>query len=179
MTVARCFPVPTRTSRLLTVAVTALSLSGCDLGWDCGTRSRTVANGTLRDSAGATLATVQVDLSDNVGPSFLRLSAGVMGPAGSAGAPLRGHVTRARLVDEAGALIAEIPTGTATLYIDAVVALNVDLSSQAEYSRVRSALLTTRAKVVLDTDLAGGAIFESTLSDARDEEGKVQRCRPA
>jgi len=179
MAIARHFAGPTRASRLLAVAMSALSLSACDIGWDCGTRSRTVANGTVRDAAGTTLGTAQVDLSDNVGPSFLRLSAGVMGPAGSAGAPLRGHVTRARLVNEAGELIAEIPTSTETLYIDAVVALNVDLSSDAEYSRVRSALLTARARIILETDLAGLAVIETTLSDARDVGGTVQRCRPA
>jgi hypothetical protein len=163
----------------LAVAIAALSLSACDLGFDCGTRARTVANGTVRDSAGAVLATAQADLSDNVGPSFLRLSVGVTAPGGSAGVPLKGHVTRARLVDEAGALIAEIPTDTTTLYLDVVVALNVDLSSRAEYSRVRSALLTARAKVILETDLAGLPVVETTLTDARDVEGVVQRCRPA
>ena len=94
----------------------------------------------------AMLATVQVDLSDNLRPTFLRLSAGVMGPAGSAGAPLRSRITRARLVTEAGELLAEIPTGTSTLYVDAVVALDVNLPSDAEYARVRSALLTARAR---------------------------------
>ena len=163
-------------SRNLTIAMTALS--ACDIGWDCGTVRRTVANGTVRDAAGETLATAQVDLSENVGPSYLRLSAGVMGPANSAGAPLKGHVTRARLVTEGGETLAEIPTGTSTLYIDAVVALNVDLSSDAEYARVRNALLTGRAKIVLETDLPGRERIETTLPDARDEPGNVQRCRP-
>src|SRR5688572_11326693 len=135
-----------RATRLAAVAIAALSLSAC--GWDCGTVNRTTANGTLRDAAGVTLATVQVDLSENVGPSSLRLSAGVMGPAGSAGAPLKGRVTRGRVVTEAGDLIAEIPTGTATLYIDAVVALTgVDLSRR-EYDAVRRALVSARARVI-------------------------------
>jgi len=163
----------------LAIAIAALALSACDLGFDCGTRRRTVADGTVRDGAGAALATVQADLSDNVGPSFLRLSVGVTGPGGSAGAPLKGHVTRARLVSESGELIATIPTDTTTLYVDVIVALNVDLSSSAEYARVRSALLTARAKVVLETDLPGLALIETTLTDARDVEGVVQRCRPA
>jgi hypothetical protein len=173
------FAVPMRTLRLLAMASTVLSVGGCFLGWDCGTARRTVASGTVRDAAGVMLAAVQADLSDNVGPSFLRLSVGVMAPAGSAGAPLRGHVTRARLATEAGELIAEIPTSTATLYLDAVVALNVDLSSQAEYDRVRSALLTSRAKVIIETDLPGRERIDTTLDDARDVPGVVQRCRPA
>jgi hypothetical protein len=168
--------IASRTSRLLATATAALSLSAC--GFDCGTVSRTVANGTVRDAAGATLATVQVDLSENVGPSFLRLSVGVMGSAGSAGAPLRGHVTRARLVTEGGELLAEIPTGTGTLYVDAVVALNLDLPSEDEYARVRSAILTARAKVILDTDLPGREHIETPLPDAHDVPGSVQRCRP-
>jgi len=167
-----------RTSRFVTIAITALSLSACDIGWDCGTARRTVANGTVRDLAGGTLATAEVDLSENVGPSYLRLSAGIMGPAASAGAPLKGHVTRARLVTEGGDLLDEIPTGTSTLYLDVVVALNVDLPSEAEYARVRDALLTTRAKIVLETDLPGRERIETTLADARDEPGNVQRCRP-
>lgn len=167
-------------ARLFTAVIAGLSLSACDaIGWDCGTAGGTVANGTVRDAAGATLATAQANLSENVGPSSLRLSVGLMGPASSAGAPLRGHVTRARLVTESGELIAEIPTGTSTLYIDAVVALNVDLPSRAEYTRVRAALHTQRTKVVLETDLPGRALIETTLDDAHDVPGNIQRCRPA
>jgi hypothetical protein len=165
-----------RTSRFLAAAVAALSLSACE--YDCGTVGRTVANGTLRDAAGATLATVQAGLRENVGPSYLELSVGVMGPGGSAGAPLRGHVTRARLVTEGGELLAEIPTGTGTLYVDAVVALPGRRVSQAEHARVRTALHTGRARVILDTDLPGRERIEATLSDARDMPGEVQRCSP-
>lgn len=165
-------------SRFLAIAITALSLSGCALGWDCGTVRSTVAGGTVRDPVDAPLATIQVDLAEDV-PKRLRLSVGVTGAAGSAGAPLKGHVTRARLVTEAGELLAEIPTGTATLYVDVVVALNVDLTSDADYDRVRAALLSGRAKVVIETDLPGRELLETTLGDARDEPGNVQRCRPA
>lgn len=166
---------PRRTARVA-IAISALSLSAC--GWDCGTVNRTTANGTLRDAAGVTLATVQVDLSDNVGPSSLRLSAGVMGSAGSGGAPLKGNVTRGRIVTEAGELIAEIPTGTSTLYIDAIVALTgVDLS-RAEYNRVRSALMSARTRVILETNLPGREVLEAVLTDVRDAPGEVGRCSP-
>ena len=171
--------VPTRLSRFLSIATAAFSLSACQLGWDCGTVRSTVANGTVRDAADVPLATVQVTLAEDVGPSALRLSAGVMGPAASEGAPLRGHVTRARLVTDAGELIADIPTGTATLYVDAVVALNTNLRSRDEYDRVRSALFTTRAKIVLETDLPERELIETTLRDVHDVSGNVQRCRPA
>jgi hypothetical protein len=160
------------------IAIAALSLSACDLGFDCGTRGKTIASGTVQDNTGAMLGTAQAELSDNVGPSFLRLHAGVLGPTNAAGKPLKGHVTRARLVDEAGQLLAEIPTDTTTLFSESVVALNVDLSSRTEYERVRSALLTNRAKVVLETDLPGRAVIETTLTDAHDVEGVIQRCRP-
>jgi hypothetical protein len=105
--------IGSRASRFLAISVALLSISACS--YDCGVVSRTVANGTVRDAAGVALATVQVDLSDNLHPSFLRLSVGVMGSSGSAGAPLRSHVTRARLVTDAGELLAEIPTATTTL----------------------------------------------------------------
>jgi hypothetical protein len=167
--------ITSRTSRLLAVAIAALPLSACD--YDCGTVRRTVANGTVRDAADVTLAAVQADLTEYLRPSFLRLSVGVMGPANSAGAPLRGHVTRAQLVTEGGELLAEIPTSTATLYLDGVVALNLDLPSDSEYARVRSALLTARAKVILDTDIPGREHIETILRDARDVPVTLQRCR--
>lgn len=168
--------IASRTSRLFATATTALSLSAC--GWDCGTVTRTVANGTVRDAAGTTLATAQVNLTDEIGPSFLRLGVGLMAPGGTAGAPLRGHVTRARFTTEAGELLAEIPTSTETLYLDAVVAFNGFLS-RSQYDRVRSALLTKRTKVILDTDLPGREHIETTLPDVTDGPGVVQRCRPA
>ena len=175
------FPFASRVlaMRVLAIAIATLSVSACEglLDFDCGVVTRTVANGVVRDPAGASLATVQVDLSETVGPATLRLSAGVMGPANSAGAPLKGRVTAARLVTETGELIAEIPTGTATLYLDVVVALNKDLASKEEYMRVRDMLLTTRAKVILETDLPGLARIETTLNDARDLPGDVQQCR--
>ena len=87
-------------------------------------------------------------------------------------------MTRARLVDEQGELSAEIPTGTTTLYIDGVVALNTNLKSRAGYDRVRNALHTGRAKVILDSDLPGRERTEATLSNARDEPGEVGRCSP-
>ena len=167
---------PTRTARIVSIAISVLSLSAC--GWDCGTVNRTTAIGPLRDASGATLATAQVDLSENVGPSSLRLSAGVMGPAGSAGAPLKGNVTRGRVVTESGELIAEIPTGTATLYLDAVVALTgIDLS-RSEYDRVRRALMSARARVILETTVPGLEVVEAVLTDVRDAPGEVGRCSP-
>ena len=165
-----------RTAKLLATAVAVLSLSACS--YNCGTASSTVASGTIRDAANATIATVQAHLSENVRPTFLRLGVGVMGSAGSLGAPLRGHVTRARLVSETGELLAEMPTGTATLYVDAVVALNVDLPSHGEYARVRNALLTNGARVILDTDVAGLEHIETILSNAHDEPANIQRCTP-
>ena len=78
----------------------------------------------------------------------------------------------------ASLLLAQIPTGASTLYIDGVVALNVDVSSQ-EYDRVRSALFTTRAKLVLDTDLPGREHIETRLQEVSEPPADVQRCRPA
>jgi hypothetical protein len=82
-------------------------------------------------------------------------------------------------VTETGTLIAEIPTGTATLYIDAVVALSIELPSRDEYTRVRSSLATQRAKLVLETDLPGRALIETTLDEAHEVPDNVSRCRPA
>lgn len=66
------------------------------------------------------------------------------GTSNSAGAPLKGHVTRARLLTESGDLLGEIPIGTSTLAQNTVVALNIDLASRKEYERVRAALHTQR-----------------------------------
>ena len=178
MTSFRSIGAPLRAARRTAIAIATLSLAACDLGWDCGTVATTMANGTLRDAANASLATVQVSLTEDV-PTRFRLGAGVMGPAGSAGAPLKGRVTRARLIAENGDLIAEIPTGTSTLYLDAVVALSMDLPSRNDYARVRGQLLTGRAKVILETDLVGREQLETVLVDARETPGEVGRCRPA
>jgi hypothetical protein len=102
-----------------------------------------------------------------------------MGSSSSAGAPLKGHVTRARLVTESGELLGEIPTGTSTLASDVIVALNMDLESESEYDRVRNALLTGRAKVIIDTDLPGREHIEAILTDAHDAPGDIQTCNPA
>jgi hypothetical protein len=168
--------IASRFSRLFLAALVALSVPACS--WDCGTVGRTVADGPIRDAAGVILATARADLSEHVGPSSFRLSVGVTGPGASGGAPLRGHVTRARLVDGQGELIAEIPTDTTTIYIDSVVAFGTNLKSRAEYDRVRNALLTGRTKVILDSDLPGRERTEATLSNARDEPGEVGRCSP-
>jgi hypothetical protein len=137
-----------------------------------------VASATVSDPTGASLATAEVNLSDNVGPSFLRLGVGVMGPPGSGGAPLKGHVTSARLVDGAGNVLAEVPLSTETLYIDGVLALNQDLAIRAEYARVRDALLSGQSKLVMDTDVAGLEHLEVQFADAHDEPGTVGRCSP-
>src|SRR4051812_33149846 len=108
--------IASRTLSLLVLLAT-LSLSACSFSWDCGTVRSTVATGTVRDAAGNTLATADAHISDNLRPTFLHLGVGLMGPANSGGAPLRGHVTRARLVTASGELLGEIPTGTETLYI--------------------------------------------------------------
>lgn len=159
----------------LTISAASAILSACS--YDCGERARTTAAGTVRDEAGLVLATASVDLTDNLNPTFLRLGVGVTGTPNSAGAPLKGHVTRGRLVTEAGELLGEIPTGTTTLAQDVIVALNTDLS-QSEYDRVRAALLTRRAKVVLDTDLPGREHIETTLADVQELPARIQRCSP-
>jgi hypothetical protein len=169
--------IVSRASRLAAVAVAALTLGACE--YDCGTTAQTVASGTVRDAAGVTLATARAELRDNLNPTYLMLSVGVTARGGTAGAPLKGHVTRARLETGAGELLAEIPTGTETLYLDVVVALAGDRVSEAQYARVRSALLTGRAKVVLETDLPGRERIETILADAHDVPGNVQRCSPA
>jgi len=153
-----------------------LSITACS--WECGTARRTVASAIVQSGTDAPVGTAQVNLSDNVGPSFLRLSVAVLGPPSAGGAPLRGHVTSARLVTEAGELLAEIPIGTETLYSEAVVALNADLRTRNEYDRIRGALLTNRTKIILDTDVAGLEHLEATFADAHDEPGQLQRCSP-
>ena len=164
-----------RPARYLAIAVAALSLSACD--YDCGTRGGTKASGTVRDATGAALAIVEASVTDYLRPSYLRLSVGVMAPTSAAGEPLKGHVTAARLVTETGELISEIPTGTGELYLTVVVALNVDLPSRSEYDRVRSALWSTRAKVILETDLPGREHIETVLGSVSDIPEKINRCR--
>jgi hypothetical protein len=155
----------------------ALSVSACSYSYDCGTLRQTTATGTVQDAGGETLATARADLTDNLRPTFLRLGVGVTGIDGAG--PLRGHVTAARFVTEDGELLAEIPTSIATIHPNGVVALNMDVSSSTEYERVRSALLTGHAKVILETDLPGREHLEAELTDVIDGPGQISRCSPA
>jgi hypothetical protein len=159
---------------IVALAMATLMLSACDT--ECGTVRRTVANGTVIDASNVTLATATADLSDNVNPTYLRLSVAILGSPGSAGAPLKGHVTRARLVNDQNELIAEIPTSTASIFSDAVVVLNRDISSETEYSRTRDQLLTGRTKITLSTDIPGQENIETVLTDAHDTSGDVHSC---
>jgi hypothetical protein len=171
----RPFMIASRFARLPAIAATAFSLSACE--YDCGIQGGTQTSGTVRDAAGVTLGIAQASVGDYLRPSFLRLSASVNAPSGSAGAPLKGHVTGARLVSETGELISAIPTGTETLFSDGVVALNIDLPSRGEYDRVRSALSTGRARIILDTDLPGREHIETILGTVIQTPANIQKCR--
>jgi hypothetical protein len=164
-----------RAARYLSIAFAALALSACD--YDCGTRGGTMASGTVRDAAGTALATVEASVTDYLRPTYFRLSVGVMAAGSKAGEPLKGHVTGARLVTESGEVISEIPIGTETLYLTVVVALNTDVPSRTEYDRIRSALWSTRTKVILETDLPGRERIETVLSNVSDVPEKINRCR--
>jgi hypothetical protein len=167
--------IASRFARLPAIAATAFSLSACE--YDCGLQGGTQANGTVRDAAGVVLGTAQASVGDYLRPSFLRLSASVNGTNGAGGAPLKGHVTSASLVTETGALLSAIPTGTSTLFSEGVVALNIDLPSRGEYDRVRSALATGRARIVLDTDLPGRGHIETVLGTVSETPANVGQCR--
>jgi hypothetical protein len=167
--------IVSRTARRFAIVIGAVSLSACD--YDCGTRGGAAASGTVRDAGGATLAIVEASATEYLRPSYFRLSVGVMAPGSAAGEPLKGHVTGARLVTEGGEVISEIPTGTSTLYLTVVVALNIDLPSRGEYDRVRSELATSRAKVILETDLPGRERIETVLSSVRDVPENIAKCR--
>lgn len=162
--------------RTLSIAAAAATLSACS--YDCGTVRGAVAKGTIKDASGTTLGSVTADVTEHIGPRFIRLSVGVIGPPNAGGAPLRGHVTRARFVDAAGELLAEIPVSTATLYSEAVVALNLDLSSVDEYTRVREAILGGQTRVILETNLAGREMLQATLTETQDVPGEINRCSP-
>ena len=164
-----------RFARLPAIAATAFSLSACE--YDCGLQGGTQASGSVRDAVGVELGTAQASVGDYLRPSFLRLSASVNGPSGAGGAPLRGHVTSASLVSESGEVLSAIPTGTSTLFSEGVVALNIDLPSRGEYDRVRSALATGRARIILDTDLAGREHIETVLGTVSQTPANVGRCR--
>jgi hypothetical protein len=167
----------TRTSRMLGVALT-LTLTACDFTYECGVASRTTASATVRDAGNAALGTATAEVSEHIRPSFFFLSVSMMAPGGTAGAPLRGHVTRARFVTETGQLIAEIPTSTATLYVDAVFALNMNLPSRDEFDRVRGLILTNRTRVIIETDLPGRTLIETTLVGAHEGPSELGRCSP-
>jgi len=165
-----------RRSHIIILATATVLPSACT--YECGTLRSTVASGTVRTASGNTLATAQATLSDFLRPTYMNLGVGLMAPAGSAGAPLKGHVTSAKLVTQTGELLYDIPTSTDQLYVDVVIALNTNVSSRDQYERIRSALLSKGAKIVLDTDVAGLEHIETTLTEANDVAGKTSRCSP-
>jgi len=164
-------------SRLAVFGVMVLSLAGCS-GFECGVESGVLAIGSVKDASGATIATIRAEASENVNPDFYRLLIRVLGAENSQGAPLRGHVLAAKLVDEAGETLAEIPPSTVMISPDGVTALTIDLPSTAEYSRFRSALLTGKARVIIETDLASSPSFDTSLSEAHEIPRDVGNCSP-
>jgi hypothetical protein len=81
-------------------------------------------------------------------------------------------------VTESGEQLAEVPTGTETLYLTVVVALPSLRVSRSDYDRARAALLSGRARLVLDTDLPGREHIETVLTDTRVEPSNIGRCSP-
>jgi hypothetical protein len=158
--------------RCTMIALAAMTFSAC---YRCGERSNSVASGMLHDDAGTLIATGEASLTDRLGPTSRHLTVAVSGTANSAGAPLKHHVVRGRLVSAGGEVLFEIPTGTETLYLTTVVALNKELS-RSEYDRTQHLLLTNTLRIALETDLPGREHIEIPLVGARKQSGNVHRC---
>lgn len=152
-----------RTPRVIIIAaLLLLSVQGC--GRQCGIADQTVANSTLRDPAGVTLATVGMLLREYVGPRSFTVAINVDIPINGTDASLHGHVVRARWVSESGELLSELET---TPVGNVVVALLSQETSNAEFLRLRQAVLTTHTRLLLDTDLPGREHLVAVMSDVQ------------
>jgi hypothetical protein len=147
---------------LLRVAVLGglLLSTGCGaLLYDdgCGPETReTSVGGEVRDAAGTRLGTAAFRLVEVRGGAQPRsLHPVVMGPAyGSAGAPLRGHVTAARLVGPGGATLFELSVAPG-LGDEVLRTTPVPIPDEAAFAALKQEFRAGRVVLDLRTDLAG------------------------
>lgn len=147
-----------RTSRLALLALLVQASCVPLLDDSCGPVMReTGVRGEIRDAAGTRLATAQVSLMEvRGGDPPRRILAIVMGPGyGSAGAPLKGHVTRARLVSgSTGQLLHEM--SVAPGLADEVLRTEaVPVPDAAVFESLRSRFLAGDVVLELETSLPG------------------------
>jgi hypothetical protein len=152
------------TRRIALAAVLALQ-AGCGLPLlddSCGpTQRSTTAQGEARDG-GAVLVSVTTGVVETRGSSS-GLGAIFMGERGSFGAPLRGHVTAARLVDEGGVARYTFPLHPAPPLGDEVIgATSLGIPDTDAAKRV---LRSGQAVLLLETDLPGQAAVAVPLAE--------------
>ncbi|HEX2092970.1 MAG TPA: hypothetical protein VHG28_11230 [Longimicrobiaceae bacterium] len=123
----------------------------------CGPTFReTVIRGDIRGATGITLGVAEVRLVEVRGdPQPRRLQSIVMGPGyGSAGAPLKGHVTRARLVAANGDVLFELSVAPG-LGDETLRTLDEPIPDPAAFDALKRRFKAGEVSLVLETDLAG------------------------
>ena len=162
-----------RTARIVIAACAALSLSACHR--QCGIVSSTVGKATVRGPSGVAVASVSFLLREEVGPTKYYIAGGLetLGDVPRTG--LWGHVTRARLVTASGETLVEMETASAT-FGGFVIAHTSNPLSYSEFVRLRDALLTTRTRLLVDTNLVGLEHLDTPINDARLVPGAPTAC---
>lgn len=123
----------------------------------CGPESReTSITGEVRDAAGTRLGTAAFRLVEVRGGTQPRsLHPVVMGPAyGSAGAPLKGHVTAARLVGPAGETLFELSVAPG-LGDEVLRTTPEPIADEAAFAALKQKFRAGGVVLDLRTDLAG------------------------
>lgn len=162
--------------QVIMVGLLSALMTGC--GVDCSTRTNIAfAAGGVRDATGAELAAVDASvIEDPALPERWSLRVSITAKQGSAGAPLKGHLTGGRLLYPSGEILHEIPLVSPVLTVENVASLQILLPDAASYERIRDALLTGRTKLVLETDLPGRERLEAILGESRYEPARQRTC---
>lgn len=123
----------------------------------CGPETRgTYIRGEIRDAGGTLVGVTNFSLTEVRGGAQPRtIVSVVVGPAyGSAGAPLKGHVTSARLVGPGDRTLYEIPT-TPGLGDDVLRTVHEPVADEAAFSALRRSFRAGEVVLLLRTDLPG------------------------
>jgi hypothetical protein len=157
------------------------TLSGCSSitfdGEPCGPEFRSAeATADVRGSTATVLVSVSVTVGEIRGdsvPGALLFMATANGSA--AGEPLKGHVTRAALLDASGAVLHELPTRVGYGKV-VVVPDNIPIRDASTVAALRERLLNGSLILLLQTDLSATPELRTPLPRGRDSGFQRARC---
>jgi hypothetical protein len=165
---------------LVTTAGT-MTVSGCSsisfYGEPCGPEFRRVESvADVRGASTTVLVSVSVsigEIRDDSVTGALVFEATANG--NSTGEPLKGHLTRAALLDAGGAVVHELPTGVGLGNV-VVFADNIPIRDASARAALGERLLNGSLTLLLQTDLPDMPELRTALPRARDSGFQRARC---